>query len=1181
MKSKRILSSLLAVVILFSTVASLIPIKASAAYSVSSSAAQSDLSVDDVLNDSGKVKTKGIKTLVSETMNKISSGGYPTVESFIDEQKEHFLTLDYTSAEGKSYTLMIHKYLGFVYYVDNTTGQILESNPVVFPSGTDKVSIYETMSQLVIRYAETSGAANVTTYSSYQYAANYAGIQLQPIKNGVRVNYTIGDTDTRVLIPERITYDALVETIFTPLYEEFLSLLQTYCQEANPGVNFDYFTNPDYQPYDQYGRIDILNDFSFYYIDDAYDWYYTKWIKKNRVTIANDPELKAASKSIDDLYALFSFITASYASNEQDGLYYFYLPTSVHDSNKKRYAKVLKTFLPDYTLAQMFEQEEECGYTHEIKEKPLFRCAIEYAFDEDGTLMVRVPTNSIVFDETKYSVRSIGILPGFGAGNMSRDGYLFLPDGSGTIVEFEDFYSTNVNEVTENIALQFSIYGNDYCHASITGAHREQVTMPVFGMVNEVPASAATTALTGQTTVKNGFFTILEDAASHATLNVYSGGRTFSYMGAYASYAPYPIDNVSLNEVIDASSSTMSTLSSEGGGGTYAVIAESKYIGSYNSRIVMLTDSEIAANLNITDYYESSYIGMANCYRDYLYENGVLSAMEDVGDSLPLYIETIGAMDIEDQFLSFPITRTIPLTTFQDVYMLYEKFAENGVTNINFKLTGFANGGLNATYPTRVRWERACGGAKGFQNLVAQAETSGFGLYPEFDFQYIRNIALFDGISYRFSASRLIDNRFAYKRVFNVVSSGFSMRGGMIIAPEKLSGLYDKFLKRFGKYDLQSLSVSTLGSDLNSNFDERATVDRHDAQGYVEALLNRMTNVDGYDLMVETGNIYALKYAKHILRASLDSSHFNNSSYPIPFTGMILHGAVNYAGAPLNYSGTPEYDLLRAIENGASLYYILCCQNIAYMKEYRYTSQYYSVDYANWCDDIIATYNVLNGAIGDLQNHKIVSHAALIGERVVRESEEKDMYEQLKNEYLQIIRTQLQAKIDAVFASLREDPENYGRGVDITIDVAALKDQFVSDVKLASSTLSIGFQETIAASFADDLQTLVDEFKATYDGSKSSNAVPITYDTLEDYKANTAYNYLTDSESDDKDYEKTVYTCDNGNIVTVKYSYTDPQTGETSNVMFLLNYNVFAVNVKLNGQTYTLQKYEFLRLNCN
>ena len=57
----------------------------------------------------------------------------------------------------------------------------------------------------------------------------------------------------------------------------------------------------------------------------------------------------------------------------------------------------------------------------------------------------------------------------------------------------------------------------------------------------------------------------------------------------------------------------------------------------------MLTDETVAEEKGIEDYYETSWMGMARAYRDYLLENGTLTRLtdEDVWDDISLYIESV------------------------------------------------------------------------------------------------------------------------------------------------------------------------------------------------------------------------------------------------------------------------------------------------------------------------------------------------------------------------------------------------------------------------------------------------------------------------------------------------------------------------------------------------------------
>ena len=111
-----------------------------------------------------------------------------------------------------------------------------------------------------------------------------------------------------------------------------------------------------------------------------------------------------------------------------------------------------------------------------------------------------------------------------------------------------------------------------------------------------------------------------------------------------------------------------------------------------------------------------------------------------------------------------------------------------------------------------------------------------------------------------------------------------------------------------------------------------------------------------------------------------------------------------------------------------------------------------------------------------------------------------------------------------------------------------------------------------AAGITDKLGELASRYENKYNGVGSTgtpyavNYGSVTYDDT--YKS--AYNAITSSVCTDKDYVKTDYTCDLGNVVIVTYS-----DGNDS-VTYILNYNIYDVEVRLeSGEVITLAKYEY------
>lgn len=1173
MNIKRILSSALVALMIFTSFAALIPVKADAAhYTEVGENTKTANEVADIVDAYQKAKFESADEMFLSDLD----AGY----------------LDHST--NGTYSIYVNRYTGVLYYINNATGEMLTSNSYNFDGYSGAVEALS--SQIYVVYSKISSTEKDERMYSSSWAAAKDQITVTKINNGLRVSYAIGETATRFLLPEKIEMQSFEDHILRPMLETLYEKLCACIGEENC---VPYFSKTYYDP------AKIATDPLIHKSSVAkYDTYITDLTAQAKRGIFGtyDDNMKRGIAEITRLKNSIMQLLSAYSphtktvpalddlpeSLKESSIYY--IPEKMSPSMKALHAEVIKSLCPNYTFDKMYEDEDYCAHVRTPSTSPVFRCSLEYTFNEDGSLSVRLPSNSISFDETKYILKSITPLQYFGAGNFLNDGYFFIPDGSGSIIEFADFRNSNVS-----MSSPLSIYGTDYCYSEINGAHKQPLTMPVYGIVSEVDR--------GNGPEKTGYFAILEEGASMAALDVLYNKSSFRDGSVYATFTPYPTDKFDLSDTISVGSSQY-----------YSMVSESKYTGSYVTRYVMLSDKQTAGVKN----YAPSYIGMAQYYREYLAANGTLTELDNVSEDLPLYIEALGSMEVIEKFLTFPVTVSKAITTFDDLVVMYEELGNakqkildkadeyqaladaeeddlnlkevyNGIAekyrqlsenivnidNVNFKLTGFANGGMYFTYPSRVKWERVVGGKRGFKELLEKAdeytdEDSNFGVYPDFDFQYINNVELFDGVGKRNTVSRMVDNRYASKQVYSSITGEFDTIYAMLVSADALDRLYSKFDRKYSKYDVGGISVSTLGSDLNSNFDEDNPISRDDAQGYVTDLLDRMANESNYSVMISQGNMYAVKYADHILGVCTDSSYYRYSSFTVPFIGMVLHGYVNYTGAALNYSGSPDYDILRSIENGASPYYVLGYnnENVNLMKDDEELNKYYSVSYQNWYDDIVEKYAILNAQLGDIQNYKIVDHKILVGERIIDEDESVANLKTLKTEFVSVVDTAISEAIRDAYREMFGKPDvyPYGKGINLQVKVAEL-------VEYARERLALDAEADLS-DLEGELAALVNSYKEnTNIDEVDGYEVNVGKANVLDYESD--YEYVTDSVATDPNYVKTDYTVDNDLIVMVTYS-----NGQNTRT-FILNYNIYSVRVILaeGEEPIEIGKYGFARID--
>ncbi len=963
-----------------------------------------------------------ITVSAEEVTTEAGTGTAVKIESE-DEKKERLQNTIYPNPEAKlasmkkmsekgHFAIYADQSTGEVAVKDTATGQILFTNPYDIGYYPDQGGITSNvksrlMSQIIVQFKEVE-SDNKKNYTSFEYAAVKDQIKVKNIKNGIRVEYTIGREEARRLVPRQIEKSRFEEYIQAPM-EEYYGIEAEVAKEIMDNNDYD---NPLYSP-------------AFYFR------------KQLSYFVYKDLDLCTSDRLKQDLLTAFPIVSK---------MDIYILEPSASTTEIEKIEEVIKSACPNYSYEEMDYDHQLTEYTSEEENPPLFKMALEYTLDETG-FNVRLPANGIRFNESKFELLNLQVLPYMGAGNNAYEGYAFFPDGSGALFAFED-----MKEIT-NETITAKIYGEDYAYHKLDMEYQQVVRYPVYGIVektryydcvytndqtgeeervtvsgviydeimkayeegktaeNKLYKEYGKFVIQGDVTERienRGFSAVLEEGDALTSLSYVHEGTQAPYDTVSLICAPRPRDEYNLADAI-----------SVGDNKTVSVVCERKYVGSYKLHFTMLSDDALVEKAvadsadsdkpyTADDFYEATWLGMGISYRDHLIKKGILSATETKADqNIPLYIESFGAMETIEKILSVPVEVKRPLTSAQDVLTMYQQLSsgnlatdEDGnvtkktdvrINNINFKLTGYANGGMYATVPYGLKWEKAVSEELSMQELfdkAAEINASGeghLGLFPDFDFSYVTTLDMFDGFSMRNHAVRTIDDLYSYKREYMATQQRYAGYFQLAISPAYFSRFYTKLMDKYLGYDnVTGISVGSLGTALNSDFDEDEPYNREDAKSFVTKALEFISGAnDGQlEVMVDGGNAYTWQYADHILGVSLDSSRYIVASYSVPFLGVVLHGYKNFTGAPLNMEGDLNYAKLKAIENGAAIYFTLSYQNTQNLKEDFYLNKYYSVRYDIWQDDIVELYGELNGLLKDVQDMPIVDHEFLTGMRV-------------------------------------------------------------------------------------------------------------------------------------------------------------------------------------------------------
>ena len=855
---------------------------------------------------------------------------FAIIPAYASDDEEEFSIEDYTTivyanpeeklhsmekvVESYGYELWYQSETGETAVFDTRTGQILLSNPYDVGRANSASSTGIKEQLLSQIHIKYTESDKEQDFNSYKNAALNGQITMKRIRGGIRVEYTIGKIEKRKLVPRMIEAESFKENI-----------LQHITNERERRKMEAYYTLKD----------------------------------------ATDPTLtERAQKELQITYPITKFMAI-----------YIFDPGA-----SERELTEIEGYIQQntqYTFEMMDEDHRNVEYEATDKAPPLFKMALEYYLDEDG-LYVRLPANGIRFDESTYKITYISVLPYMGAGRRGNIGYTFIPDGSGTIVKYEE-----IGE--EPLTLKNRIYGHDYSFNRIYGTHTQKWRMPVFGNVEEysisrefideveeiVPAyteedeEGNITEFPEETIIvenkrvevedrRDGFLAIIEDGDAMAEILTQHGGRTDVYNTAYSMLIPRPFDQFNL-DVSATGLNSMMTVSSR-----------RKYAGNYIIRYIMLSGDK------------ANYVGMAEAYRNYLVKKGDLTPMDDTGEDIPLFVETFGMIRLRERFLGFPYWDNIPLTSFEDVQTMIDDFNAVGINNLSFRMRGWANRGMATSAPTRVKVENALGGSKGLEDLVQYANSKGARVYPEMEFAMILGTWYrFDGLNRKRMYARDMGDLYSVEQFYWYLPQDFLYWNSIVISPRRVEELYDRAMRDYMKLNVGALASPTMGSELHSDQNKRHVINRQESKQYMTDMLEKMY-ADHGNLLVNAGNVYTLKYVDAVLDATLNGSRFLATSAAVPFYGMVTHGFIDITGSALNLAGDIQYDILKTIENGANPYFIMSYQSTYRLKEFiDVFNNFYSVDFTTWFEDSVDIYNMLNNILKPVRTKPIVGHEFL------------------------------------------------------------------------------------------------------------------------------------------------------------------------------------------------------------
>lgn len=562
-----------------------------------------------------------------------------------------------------------------------------------------------------------------------------------------------------------------------------------------------------------------------------------------------------------------------------------------------------------------------------------FEIPLEYRLNNDA-VDVSIPMNHVV-ENGGGKLYRIQLLRYFGTAGIEENGYMLVPNGSGSLINF------NNGKPTAAWYAEY-VYGIDPLAAEYTVRENTvDAKMALFGIFRD----------------NSAIFATIEDGASLSIISAYVSGKINEYNFVYPTFVLRGNDKLSM-------------FGTTGNEADIPVVEPNYYDANITVKYTMLTQEN------------ATYAQAANYYRERLVSEGKLTAKTDGEKDLKFYYDVLGGVTMTKFFLGTQYNGMYTMTEFDEAAEIYEDLKQSGITNQVMNFQGWMNHGYHHDVVDKIKVPLSLGGKSGLEDLSQLMAADGNTFYGDVAFQEVsyvsRRYSYSNETSRYYGAGYVAELGLVNPATLRKTSGlGYDENHYFLISPKFLVRYLDAFTKKIDRFDISGISLRDLGNELHSDKKRTNIIDREAALDVVLAGLGQIEDT-GKSILLNAGNDYAFRYADDMVNVPLSSNDYYIVDSTVPFYEMLIHGYIDYAGSNINLSDT--YDradiVLNLVEYGAAPHFMFTYRNASDIKNTG-LNRYYATTYTNWKDDAIAIYTEVNNALKYVSDAAIVNHEVL------------------------------------------------------------------------------------------------------------------------------------------------------------------------------------------------------------
>lgn len=518
---------------------------------------------------------------------------------------------------------------------------------------------------------------------------------------------------------------------------------------------------------------------------------------------------------------------------------------------------------------------------------------------------VKVLSDGISENDSKFKLSSIQVMPYFGCTKIGENGYTFIPDGCGAVIE-------NSKNNSGFSSYSKPVYGRDLSIMLDSQTYdKSKIYLPVFGLkIND-----------------SGFVGIIKNGDTNAKINATAPGTNNSYNSICSEFVFRQTENVVYQTNNNMGWMNLTEFETEHFKGDYVVEYSFISLGA-------------------------DYSKMAEVYRDYLLNNNKLKKSQYVNKET-LYVDLIGGAKRQESFFGIPVKRVTSITPFDSVSKISDALNKAGIDNITYRYKYWQKGADSQAIYNNVCAERRLGGDKKLKSLLKTSKGENFRIVLDINFMNMNRSA--SGLSKKYDSVQSMRKEpiVNYLYRINTETIDKSISDTYLVNPLNVLKIANKLSKKLQKLDAGGYSLNSIGSLLYSDFGKKSTSRKTSAEawGNIASTIKKSGS-----LLLEAPNAYMIEYADEIINSPSSSEQNNIFSYDVPFYQLVLSGYIPTSLEAGNSFGNDNYNLLKSVEYGSNLKFDLGYKNIDLLYQTGLSKLNY-IDYSLWVDGIAKDYS--------------------------------------------------------------------------------------------------------------------------------------------------------------------------------------------------------------------------------